>query len=268
MNLRISLLLIFFLTFYSQAKDSDCQFTVRAESEQNNSNFISHNTNQLSRQSYALLDALAAKVSCKIIPQPIPFSRSLKMLEAGTLSVISGMSKTAEREKFSYFIGPYHNERIVVVGNNELKGIVTNLGQILKLNVPISVTQGAFYGAQWERALDTDPTLKTRIAYLAENQQKFSMLMSNRVAMSLEDERVVDELLGQDSFKKRLAKLFVLHENPVYFAFSKKAVSETQYKRLDQHWQQMVQSGEVKAIQDKIESPRVEKTPPSQVVQD
>ncbi|MGB1262952.1 MAG: transporter substrate-binding domain-containing protein [Cognaticolwellia sp.] len=254
MKTRLSLLLMLILALNVRAKEEACQFNVRVESTPKNLHSIAHNTNQLSRQSYAILAALLAKIQCKLVTQPLPFPRALKMLESGTLNVISGMSKTQEREKFSYFIGPYHHERIVVIGNRALKNKANNLAQLLQLDGLISATDGAYYGEQWLHALQTDPKLKGRIIYLSENQKKFSMLFLNRVAISLEDERVVDEYLAKYDVGDKLVKLFIVHEDPVYFAFSKKAMSTALYEKLSRQWRHMVNSDELSNIKKNINS--------------
>ena len=235
--------------FKVQAKEADCILSVRIESDHDNNFFTSYNENKLFLRSYALLKALIAKTSCSLEPLPLPNGRAVMMLENGSLAIMMGLSKTSERAQFSYFLGPHHTEKIVVVGHKNLQNKVTNLSDILALKGLISVTNGAYYGAEWESALQDHMALKQRIVQLSENQQKFSMLTKERVDVTLEDERVADELLKEDSFKNHYAKLFTLHENFVYFAFSKKRISEKLYNELIQEWQKMLASGEVYSIQ-------------------
>jgi len=246
--IRLATLLFFLLVCNVHAHESKCILSVRVESTNDNIFFKNYNDNKLILQSYALLDALVAKTSCTLEPIALPNGRAINMLENGDLTIMVGFSKTKERERFSYFLGPHHIEKIVVVGNKSLKNKVTNLNDILARDGLISVTNGAYYGAQWKNAFQQYPSLEYRIIELSENQQKFSMLTMERVDVTLEDENVVDELLEQDIFKDRYVKLFTLHENFVYFALSKKLVSESLYQEMTQAWQKMLASGEVNSI--------------------
>ena len=69
----------------------------------------------------------------------------------------------------------------------------------------------------------------------------------------MEDEKVVDQYLAIEEYKNRFAKLFTVHENPVYFAFSKKAISKALYNKLTDEWLKMELSGEVTAIKLKYQ---------------
>lgn len=216
-----------------------CELTVRIESEQQSRAAVVHNDTRLSVQFFNFLQLLMDKAGCTLKPVALPSGRAIKMLEEGELAIMVGMSKTDAREKFSYFIGPHHIERMFAVGLHEFKGNVSDLTQLLKKEGTISVTEGAYYGEQWGRLLQEDSTLYPRLFFASGNQQKLAMLASGRVIASLEDEEIIDEFLQDDALAKRYSKLFLLHENPVYFALSRKAISEELYLRLCELWQQV-----------------------------
>ena len=247
-----SLLLLLMFSVAVCAQQSACQLSVRLESEQQSTAAGLHNDTRTSRQSYALLSALLDKVGCRLKSQALPAGRAVKMLEDGSLSIMVGMSETTERAQFSYFIGPHHIERMVVVGQREMQHSVSDLFQLLSWPGLISVTEGAYYGPTWQQLLQQQDALQQRLFYASGNQQKLAMLASNRVVATLEDETIVDELLLQDELAQRYIKLFVVHENPVYFAVSRKAISHQLYLQLQQHWQQMLQSGEVDKIRQSL----------------
>ncbi|MBZ9611063.1 substrate-binding periplasmic protein [Rheinheimera maricola] len=247
----LALLLLFSCVSVS-AQQTPCQFSVRVESEQQSDAAGAHSQTWLSRQSYALLDHLLQKVNCTAQPVSIPAGRAIKMLEDGELDVMVAMSETAERSQYSYFIGPHHTERMVVVGYRRLAHTVNSLAQLLRMNGAISVTEGAYYGPEWHHMLADDPQLTSRLFYASGNQQKLAMLASGRVIASLEDEMIVDELLSRPELAKRYVKFFVLHENPVYFAFSRRSIAPAMQIQLQQYWQQMVDSGEVAQIRAQI----------------
>ncbi|MEH8018261.1 transporter substrate-binding domain-containing protein [Rheinheimera muenzenbergensis] len=241
-------LLILLCSFTVSAQQVPCQLSVRLESDQQSTAAGSHNDTSTSRQSYALLSALLAKSGCQVKMQALPAGRAIKMLEDGSLGVMVGMSETAERARFSYFVGPHHIERMVVVGRRELQRSVADLYQLLSWPGLISVAEGAYYGPKWQQLLQQQEGLQQRLFYASGNQQKLAMLASDRVVATLEDEAIIDELLQQKDLAQRYVKLFVLHENPVYFAISRQAISSDLYLQLQKHWQHMLQSGEVDNI--------------------
>lgn len=245
-------LLLLLFNAAALAQQSACQLSVRLESEQQSTAAGLHNDTRISRQSYALLSALLDKVGCRLKMQALPAGRAVKMLEDGSLSVMVGMSETVERSAFSYFIGPHHIERMVVVGRRELQHSVSDLFQLLSWPGLISVTDGAYYGPTWQQLLLQQDALQQRLFYASGNQQKLAMLASDRVVATLEDEAIVDEMLLHSGLAQRYVKLFVVHENPVYFAVSRKAISKEMYNQLQQQWQQMLQSGEVDKIRQRL----------------
>lgn len=241
-------LLVLLLCSSGVAATAKCQLSVRVESEQQNMAAGSHNETRLSRQSHTLLQALADKAGCQLKPIALPAGRAVKMLETGDLTAMVGMSDTSERSSYLYFVGPHHTERMVVMGLRAFKPMITDLNQLAHMPGAISITEGAYYGPQWQSMLQNFPSLQKRLFYASGNQQKLAMLASGRVVASFEDESIVDELLRSHELSGRYTKLFVLHENPVYFAFSRAAITQEFYLQLQQHWEQMLASGEVETI--------------------
>ncbi|SNY50969.1 ABC-type amino acid transport substrate-binding protein [Arsukibacterium tuosuense] len=254
--LLIKVLLITALLLFSGALLAEplapCQFSVRVESERQNDAAGSHNDTRVSQQFYTLLDSLAAKVNCTVRPIALPAGRAIKMLEQGELDVMVGMSETAERARFSFFVGPHHSERMVVVASRRIADSVTDLKQLLALDGFISITEGAYYGPEWQQLLLDNPALQARLFAASGNQQKLAMLVSGRVMASLEDEAIVDELLKRDDLSSQYRKLFVIHDNPVYFAFSRQSVNQVLLLQLQQQWQLMQASGEVERIRQQL----------------
>jgi len=197
---------------------------------------MNYSINKLAIQSYTLLGDVMKRSSCTLEQISLPNARAFKMLKDGELAIMIGMSKTIEREKYFYFLGPYHTERIVAVGRTDLQNKIKNLTQLLEHDGLISVTRGAYYGAQWQTALQNNPNVSNRLIQLSVNQNNLSLLMLDRVAISFEDEQVVDELMLLDNFKNSFTKLFTLHENLVYFAFSKKLVSQSLFNKIEKQW--------------------------------
>ncbi|WP_337878919.1 transporter substrate-binding domain-containing protein [Rheinheimera sp.] len=228
---------------------SACELSFAAEAE-----FPPHLMQQgeeWTGQSVVLLKRLAEKTGCRLRYVDSPWLRSLQQLKSGELAVVSQLTRTQSREQDFVFIGPHHTERIWLIGDptkllpiQSLQQLAGQLdyGRIAELN-------GAYYGEQFEQ-LKRQPEFARQLVSISSIQDKLALLRANRVNAILEDETVLQYWQDkgyQDAV--RYQKLLLIYQSPVYFGFSKKALSQAQLQKLQQAWQQMVQDGEVSRIQ-------------------
>ncbi len=202
-------------------------------------------------QSVALLQRLAEKSGCQLRYVNSPWLRSLQQLKSGELSVVSQMSKTKSREQDVVFIGPHHTERIWLIGDPKQLPPIQSMQQLAgQLDYGrIAELNGAYYGEEFDQ-LKQQPAFARQLVVISGIQDKLALLRAKRVNAILEDESVLDywQHKGyQDA--NNYQKLLLVYQSPVYFGFSKKALTAAQLDSLQQAWQQMEQSGEVSRIQ-------------------
>lgn len=202
-------------------------------------------------QSVVLLKRLAEKTGCRLRYVNSPWLRSLQQLKTGELAVVSQLTKTPSREQDFVFIGPHHTERIWLIGDPTLLPPVQSLQQLAgQLDYGrIAELNGAYYGEQFIQ-LKQHPEFARQLVSISGIQDKLALLKAKRVNAILEDETVLQ--YWQDKGYQdaaRYQKLLLVYQSPVYFGFSKKALSPAQLQKLQQAWQQMEQSGEVSRIQ-------------------
>lgn len=196
-----------------------------------------------------LFSLLAEEAGCNTQIIQVPWGRALQLLASGDLDAMSNMSHNAERESFAHFVGPHQQERIVVLANNARHMVVKDLAALLSSQEAISVMQGIYYGEQFERALAQQPNWEKRLIYVSSSQQKLELFLAGRVYFTFEDSINLQQLYNEGILNPQQHKpLFTLHQNPVYFAFSKHSVSATQLQKLQQAWQRISNDGRLQAL--------------------
>lgn len=227
-----------------------CQWRFAAENDFP-PHLIKLNDQQWRGQSVELLQALADKVGCSIQFVSSPWIRSLVQLKTGELDVISHLSKTSDREKEYYFLGPHHIEGIWLIGRAEQFKNVSTLTDTLAMDPKprIAVLNGAYYGETFARTR-RDANFATQLVPISSIQDKLALLNADRVDAILEDSSV---LRYWQQHKAKNAALYqpilLVYQAPVYFGFSKKSISPEQFAQLQQAWQQLVDTQVVQQIQ-------------------
>jgi polar amino acid transport system substrate-binding protein len=185
------------------------------------------------------LQQLATKAGCQLEQVEVPAGRAMMLMQKGLLDVMVGMSKTAERERFMYFVGPHRQERVWAVGRTDKTQGIDNLDALAQRQIYLSLTKGAYYGEQFAK-LSQQTAFQQRLVFVPMHRQKIDLMINGRVDVTIEDELILNQMFSQgtlpaDSF----SKLFIVLENPIYFAFSKTSITEQQYQQLQQAWQQL-----------------------------
>lgn len=191
-----------------------------------------------------LFQLLATKAGCDANIVEVPWGRALQLLAAGELDAMSNMSHNAERDSYAYFVGPHQQERILVLSNSAGAQSITDLSALLHSRQAISVMQGIYYGEQFEQTLAQQPDWSKRLIYVSSSQQKLELFIAGRVQFTFEDSVNLQQLYNDGTLSRQQHKpLFTLHQNPVYFAFSKHSVSASQLQQLQQAWHNITIDG-------------------------
>lgn len=206
-------------------------------------------------QSVELLQALASRVGCSLEFRSSPWLRSLAQLKTGELDVISHLYRTPAREQEYYFIGPHHQEAIWLIGRREFFETAPTLADTPNL-VPtprIAVLNGAYYGDAFA-ALSQQPRFAAQLVPISSIQDKLALLNAGRVDAILEDRSVLG--YWQQHHAKQAEQyrpIWLIYQAPVYFGFSKKSISPSQFQQLQQAWQQLEQTHQIQAIQQRYQ---------------
>lgn len=216
-------------------------------------------------QSVELLQLLATEVGCELQFINSPWLRSLAQIKSGELEVVSHLSYSDARKTDFAFIGPHHIESIWLIGNPaelpavaDLKQLAVDLdlGRIAELN-------GAYYGEEFA-LLKQSPFFARQLVSISSIQDKLALLEAGRVNAILEDDSVL-RYWQTHRYKnaEKYQALVLVYQSPVYFGFSKKALSKPMLVKLQKAWQKLYERGDIEKTLLRYQSKTTELLRPS-----
>ncbi|WP_231658954.1 MULTISPECIES: transporter substrate-binding domain-containing protein [Pseudoalteromonas] len=231
----------------SYSAENTCQIIVRFE----NYAAQSHQNEDLTWHGLDVdfAKALLDEAGCEYRFVSIPWGRSLKMLENGEVDLMLSVSKTAQRMRFAYFIGPQKQENIVFAMNAERSYSINTVSSLFELDAPIAIQRGAYYGSTFEKRFIEEQDTDERFIYVPDNQLKLDLLRHGRISGFLEEKyNIVYQVQNNPDFMKVTISPFVINSEPVYFAFSKTSVSKLQIKKFEKAFLNIKKSGKLAVI--------------------
>ncbi|WP_440054872.1 substrate-binding periplasmic protein [Pseudoalteromonas sp. T1lg65] len=193
--------------------------------------------------------ALLREANCQHRFVSVPWGRGIQLLKKGKIDLMLSVSKTPEREVYIHFIGPQRNENIVFAMNRQFQYNIDSLEALFHLPYPIVIHKGAFYGKAFAERLEQRKEHDTQFIAMPDNQTKLSLLNTGRLAGFLEEKyNIMYQQEHNPEFSNIVISPYIIHQNPVYFAFSKESVSERQLKLFEQAFERLKSSGKLKEI--------------------
>lgn len=175
--------------------------------------------------------ALLAQTECSYRFVELPWARALGGLKAGLIDFMLSVSKTSEREKYYYFLGPQRKETIVLAMNQNSVYPINSFEDLLNLPAPVAVHRGAFYGEAFEKIIKQYPE---RFITVVDNNTKLDLLARKKISGFLEEK---GNLSYQKQFNPSFSHIyiddFVVNSTDVFYAFSKRTISETQFQQFE-----------------------------------
>ncbi|WP_194710101.1 substrate-binding periplasmic protein [Pseudoalteromonas sp. S16_S37] len=170
--------------------------------------------------------ALLDEAGCSYRFVSIPWGRALKMLELGEIDLMLSVSKTAQRMRFAYFIGPQREENIVFATNATRPFFIESLEALFSLPKPVAIQRGAYYGEAFEARMKKEIDSEEKFIYVPDNQLKLNLLRHGRISGFLEEKYniVYQRQYNPDFIEIEIAP-FIVNVEPVYIALSKQSVS-------------------------------------------
>jgi polar amino acid transport system substrate-binding protein len=182
---------------------------------------------------YQLTEKLLSTVGCSFKIIEMPWARSLEALAFGEIDMMLNVTKTVEREKDYYFVGPFRTESIVLATKENSKITLNKMEDILSFDKPIAVQRKGFYGETIKRFID-NPRNKAHFIQVTDNESKIALLRLGRIAGFLEEK---SNLVMGNSATPRFEGIWydplIIHQSPIYYAFSKKSVDSVLLKKLN-----------------------------------
>lgn len=202
-------------------------------------------------KNFEYLDLLFGRAKCEYRVIHTPHARGLKLMERGSLDMTVNVSKTPEREPYFHFIGPQRYEEIRLVSYKGRLPLIRKWQDFDNLDAKLVWQTGAYYGDKLKDALASNAILRSRIIYSAQNND-FSNIVNSGAADGFFVEATFLEYQQKlnPTYQNIEVHPLVINLEPVYFAFSKKSLSENDLKRFQKAFDEIQSSGELAAVQN------------------
>lgn len=173
------------------------------------------------------LRSIMDKAGCRleIVPVALSHHRRLRLIESGELDVVGEASILPERNAYAWFSRAYRIEKTVLIGlrNNTTIASVHHINDVADQGIHILSPAGGWFGADLERERQRWQQLKLIISF-KDPLVGLRDLRLGRGQLLVTTDALVKTMFARDSDVYVLP--FTVHQEPVYFMFSKRTVSE------------------------------------------
>ncbi|MCJ8271323.1 MAG: transporter substrate-binding domain-containing protein, partial [Psychrosphaera sp.] len=174
-------------------------------------------------QAKALLD----QAGCSYRFIEMPFARGIHKLQRGELDMMREISKTPERQKTLYFVGPQRLETThLIIKKGLVKPPITAWQQLKTLDLALLLQRGTYAGERFEQVLIENPQLKKRLVFLGESGFRIDLIKKGRIDGFFAEKLYLQyRLRSNPDYAMVELHPLVISSAPVYFAFSKLSVN-------------------------------------------
>lgn len=191
-----------------------------------------------------VLKAIADKLNAELKFKLAPFKRRLQLMQDGDIDFMSGLLKTAEREKYIYYISPPYKERsdtvfFIARGKHALLQKYEDL-----YAMKIGTNQGSKYFPQF----DHDPKLNKEA--VSSGVPNFRKLLLGRIDTVIYAEAGGIDLVYKLGIADRveMAEFRFARQKDVHIGISRKSDLMDHIVKINSLIGSMIESGEIKSI--------------------
>ena len=238
---------VVFISSAVLAKSQECEIIVRFE------NYSAQSQLDADMRWYGLdvdfAKLLLDEAQCRYRFISLPWGRALKMLEEGDIDLMLSVSKTAQRMRFAYFIGPQRQENIVFATHAEHPFYVNSIEGLFSLTKPVAIQRGAYYGPDFEARMKLETDSEEKFIYVPDNQLKLNLLRHGRISGFLEEKyNIIYQTEHNPDFVAIDMAPLIVNTEPVYFALSKQSVDKPTIAKLTQAYERLKRKGKFEEI--------------------
>jgi polar amino acid transport system substrate-binding protein len=152
------------------------------------------------------------------------------------------LSKTPERSKDYYFIGPMAHETLLLFTRKKHRAAINTLIEIKQAKLDIGAVRGIYYGAEFKVLNQQSDNFRSHIVLASSFDQMLNMFVRQST-----DGFLYSSFYGRER-QQALAKLagievstVVLRKQPIYFAFSRASIKPPQLTKLQKAFEQSLE---------------------------
>jgi polar amino acid transport system substrate-binding protein len=192
-----------------------------------------------------ILNIISTNLNCKITYIERPWQRLLMELKVGKIDIIAGVSRTKERETYSFYSQVYrYEEKTLFVRKEDIgKYSIKTISDLITSNIKLVVTRGHYNGKELEKARK-NPEFNKRIFDVLDNRTHSKMLISNRADGYFDAKISGLQLLKEKNLSDKIVLHgFTLYKEPVFVIFSKKSFKHNNIESFNKEIIKLKKSG-------------------------
>ena len=180
------------------------------------------------------------------------WSAGLRHIEDGTLDLMMNMSITAERSRYTNWIGPARKTQMVLVVNEANQGMaIKELDDFINISQAQKIRFGLQDNLHYSDAFNDklkNPQFNNSFEIVKNEKMNPRKVIANRILGFFEDKISMTYRVKNDpNYKGLVVHPFILREEDVYFGISKKTSLQA-YKKLLQAFEKLQQDGTLQSI--------------------
>ncbi|MCP3926820.1 MAG: amino acid ABC transporter substrate-binding protein [Desulfobacterales bacterium] len=181
--------------------------------------------------------------------QSLPFARGLWYLESGEVHLMLNLSIKKERAEYINFIGPQLDETVVLVVPKGSNFKIKTLDDFKRLEKPIGIERKMYYGKAFEEKFKNDNLFKGNIELVTDIVANEKKLVFERLSGFLGyGYNIYYRFKTSPIYKKFKVHKMTIHQDWVFFGFSKKTVSKEMLKKLQKSYDKASKNGSFERI--------------------
>jgi len=190
------------------------------------------------------------RMGCRAEFRTLPFTRSLKDLEEGTLDILPDVFRTPQRQAFALFSRTRNQvpNRLFIRASDKERWQIRSFQDLPRLGIKLGVEGGALASPDFG-AISADPAFQTILTSARSHDSLWRMLRAGHIDAVILDDLTARWELGHLGLGEQIVGTdFVTAVAPAYFAFSRATVTEEQVRRFDAAIEAMRKDGTLDAI--------------------
>jgi polar amino acid transport system substrate-binding protein len=200
-----------------------------------------------------ILNIILAKTGYSSEYTELPWNRHLHYLKTGEIDVAMGVSLNAERARYAVFTEPYRKEiiKLFVKTGSEKPIELATLSDLSKSNYMIGAESGYYYGEEYQELMTTVEFQK-RIVKAADIEENVALLLKGDIDGFLVDTETAKAFSNKYQVKGEFeAHTLPIYQTDIHIMLSKKSVTPSVVKKINNAIGELKQSGELDKIIEK-----------------
>jgi len=182
-----------------------------------------------------LLTAVARNADCDIAFRKGTWRELLQQLRDGEVDLLSGATRTTDREQFAYFTEPYRDEQFsLYIATDQLADLEEKpFEQLIEEGLRFGVVEDYLYGDPIS-SIQNDDQYQDRFDYSSMAEINISRLLNGEVDGIIEDKYVGASIIRHKNLHDLITPHpLPLNSNPVSIMVSRASVDEALFSRIN-----------------------------------